>query len=294
MAAPAELRETAFTGAGLKVEPMVVNLTVAAQKPVRVTLRGGGGALRFYEEDPGNPGYALASDRGSAAVARFIPAGATNLTVHAGALRDRVDNGASVVQTVTVLISSTDPIYGRARAFEKTTAVTVLDVDESKIAVNKFMGRADPVTDGVVSTKARENAATFTFTAALTSRPHDAVRLELRGDVDAFASIAVDGADCGNRTVEPDHWMEPATYTLSVADDAVLSGDRNYSVWFVAASPDTNYDGVVSATMTCLVLEDDVAFATVSGKQLTVGAGVDGPTFGDGYWLTLSAPPRLL
>ena len=43
--------------------------------------------------------------------------------------------------------------------------------------------------------------------------------------------------------------------------------------------------------MTCQVIEDDVAFATVSGKTLTVGAGVDGPTFSDGYWITLSAPP---
>ena len=44
--------------------------------------------------------------------------------------------------------------------------------------------------------------------------------------------------------------------------------------------------------MTCQVIEDDVAFATVSGKALTVGAGIDGPTFGDGYWITLSAPPK--
>ena len=98
MAAPAELAEAAFTGTGLKVEHLVVNLTVPAVKPVRVTLRGGGrsgGALRFYDEDPDNPGYALTSDAGSTSVARWIPAGDTILTLAAGALRDRVDNGDS-------------------------------------------------------------------------------------------------------------------------------------------------------------------------------------------------------
>ena len=72
----------------------------------------------------------------------------------------------------------------------------------------------------------------------------------------------------------------------------VLDGNRNYKVQLRAVSNDTNYDGVTSATLTCVVLEDDVAFATVSGKKLTVGAGVDGPTFGDGYSITLSAPPK--
>ena len=69
----------------------MVNLTVPATEPVKVTLRGGGqsaSALRFYDEDPVNPGYALTSDAGSASVARWIPAGDTNLTVAAGALRD--------------------------------------------------------------------------------------------------------------------------------------------------------------------------------------------------------------
>ena len=294
MAAPRELAEAAFTGTGLKVEHLVVNLTVPAVKPVRVTLRGGGrsgGALRFYDEDPDNPGYALTSDAGSTSVAKWIPAGDTILTLAAGALRDRVDNGDSVAQSVTVFLSSTDPIYGRARGFEKTVSVNVLDVDESLIAVNKFLATTDPVTSGAITAKAKENAATFVFTAALTSLPFSAVRLEVEGDVDAFESISVDGADGTNRTIEPADWASAATYEFRVADDNVLSGDRNYSVWFVARSDDANYDSVRSATMTCQVIEDDVAFATVSGKTLTVGAGIDGPTFSDGYWITLSAPP---
>ena len=116
-------------------------------------------------------------------------------------------------------------------------------------------------------------------------------KVAFAGDVDAFESISVDGADGTTRTVEPADWASLATYTFRVADDAVLSGDRNYSVWFVARSADANYDGVRSPNMTCQVIEDDVAFATVSGKTLTVGAGINGPTFGDGYWITLSAPP---
>ena len=214
MAAPAELAEAAFTGTGLKVEHLVVNLTVPAVKPVRVTLRGGGrsgGALRFYDEDPDNPGYALTSDAGSTSVARWIPAGDTILTLAAGALRDRVDNGDSVAQSVTVFLSSTDPIYGRARGFEKTVSVHVLDVDESRIAVNKFLATTDPVTSGAITAKAKENAAAFVFTAALTSLPFSAVRLEVEGDVDAFESISVDGADGTNRTVEPADWASAAT-----------------------------------------------------------------------------------
>ena len=277
VAAPAELAEAAFTGTGLKVEHLVVNLTVPATERVKVTLRGGGrsgGALRFYDEDPDNPGYALVSDRGRAFITKSIPAGDTILTLAAGALRDRVNNGQSVVQTITVSLDSDDPIYGRERNFVGSFAVTVLDVDESLIAVNKFLATTDPVTSGAITAKAKENAAAFVFTAALTSLPFSAVRLEVKGDVDAFASISVDGADGGNRTVEPADWASAATYEFRVADDAVLSGDRNYSVWFVARSDDANYDGRRSATMTCQVIEDDVAFATVSGKALTVGAGI--------------------
>ena len=98
----------------------------------------------------------------------------------------------------------------------------------------------------------------------------------VEGDVDAFESISVDGADGGNRTVEPADWASLATYTFRVADDAVLSGDRNYSVWFVARSADANYDGVRSPNMTCQVIEDDIAFAQrlaeqTKGRVLFVG-----------------------
>ena len=64
----------------------------------------------------------------------------------------------------------------------------------------------------------------------------------------------------------------------------------NYQVQFETVAYDTNYDGVTSATLTCVVLEDDVAFATVSGKKLTVGAWCR--RTGDGYSITLSAPPK--
>ena len=145
----------------------------------------------------------------------------------------------------------------------------MLDADESLIAVNKFLATTDPVTSdaAALTAKAKENAATFVFTAALDALPFSAVRLEVKGDVDAFESISVDGANRGNRTVEPVDWASAATYEFRVADDAVLSGDRNYSVWFVARSDDANYDGRRSATMTCQVIEDDVAFATVAGKK---------------------------
>ena len=128
-AAPPLNWRAAFTGTGLKVEHLVVNLTVPATEPVHVSLsaweqggggfrgrrRKGGGALRFYDEDPDNPGYALVSDRGRAFVTKIIPAGDTILTLAAGALRDRVNNGQSVVQTITVSLDSDDPIYGRER-----------------------------------------------------------------------------------------------------------------------------------------------------------------------------------
>ena len=108
-----------------------------ATEPVRVSLsaweqggggfrgrrRKGGGALRFYDEDPDNPGYALVSDRGRAFITKSIPAGDTILTLAAGALRDRVNNGQSVVQTITVSLDSDDPIYGRERNFVGSVAV---------------------------------------------------------------------------------------------------------------------------------------------------------------------------
>ena len=181
-----------------------LNCTTAASSgasDVSVDARGGrsGGALRVDDEGPDNPGYALTSDAGRGSVAMWIPAGDTILTLAAGALRDRVNNGQSVVQTITVSLDSDDPIYGRERNFVGSFAVTVLDVDESLIAVNKFLATTDPVTSGAITAKAKENAATFVFTAALTSLPFSAVRLEVEGDVDAFESISVDGADgaCG-------------------------------------------------------------------------------------------------
>ena len=66
----------------------------------------------------------------------------------------------------------------------------MLDVDESLIAVNKFLATTDPSTSGAITAEAKENAATFVFTAALTSLPFSAVRLEVEGDVDAFEIIS--------------------------------------------------------------------------------------------------------
>ena len=188
-------------------------------------------------------------------------------------------------------LDSIDPNYACCR-FLETFGVDVIDVDESLISAGKFLSKIPPVTSGNVPLKRDENAATYVYTVALTSMPSAPVRLAVQGDVDAFESIEVDGVANASLTIQPEDWAATRTLSLHVADDNLLDGNRNYQVTLVAASKDANYDGVTSATLTSVVLEDDVAFATVSGKALTVGAGIDGPTFGDGYWITLSAPPK--
>ena len=172
--------------------------------------------------------------------------------------------------------------------------MTVLDVDESLIAVNKFLATTDPVTSAAaaLTAKAQENAAAFVFTAALTSRPFSAVRLEVKGDVDAFASISVDGADGTNRSVEPADWASAVAVRVQgrrrrrpLRRPQLLRMVRGALGRCQLRRPTLGYDDVPSHRGL------HVAFATVSGKTLTVGAGVDGPTFSDGYWITLSAPP---
>ena len=105
VAAPANLVEA--TVADLVVKNLTVRLHYAPSEDVEVRLRAYGAAataLRVYDEDPARRGYALASDPGSASATKVIPAGATTLTVMVGALRDRINNGASFSQSVDCLL----------------------------------------------------------------------------------------------------------------------------------------------------------------------------------------------
>ena len=228
VAAPANLVEA--TVADLVVKNLTVRLHYAPSEDVEVRLRAYGAAataLRVYDEDPARRGYALASDPGSASATKIIPAGATTLTVMVGALRDRINNGASFSQSVDVSLDSRDPNYACCR-FLETFRVDVIDVDESLISAGKFLSKIPPVTSGNVPLKRDENAATYVYTLALTSMPSAPVRLAVQGDVDAFESIEVDGVANASLTIQPEDWAATRTLSLHVADDNLLDGNRNY------------------------------------------------------------------
>ena len=209
-----------------------------------------------------------------------------------GALQDRVDRGESFSQLVEVEIDSEDDVNYAAPRFWTSFNVSIGDVDESHVASQIFLSAEAPAKEGTLDVAKDENAADFVFAVALTSVPSAPVRLELNGDVGAFEYVTVGGADARNRTVRPGDWADAATYVLTVADNDLLQGDRSHSVWLRAFSEDSRYDKILSAIWRCTVAEDDVAFVSVSGKHLTVGASADGPTFGDGYDVELSAPPN--
>ena len=186
------------------------------REDVEVKLRAYGAAsnaLRFYDEDPADPGYALASDPGSASATKIIPAGTTTLKVMVGALRDRINNGASFSQSVDVSLDSSDPNYACCR-FLETFGVDVIDVDESLISAGKFLSKIPPVTSGNVPLKRDENAATYVYTLALTSMPFAPVRLAVRGDVDAFESIEFDGVANASLTIQPEDWAAAQLLSL--------------------------------------------------------------------------------
>ncbi|KAH8076750.1 hypothetical protein JL721_774 [Aureococcus anophagefferens] len=203
--------------------------------------------------------------------------------------RDRVDRGASFVAAVDVAVASDgDANYAPGR-FASSHNVTVYDVDTSDLGA--WESRETRTDDGLFYAGEafdlfRDEGGTFTISVRLTSIPKNDVTVALRG-AGGFAAVE----PAANFTFEPEAWNVPHTVSLTAADDDLLTGDVVHRVYFESSSAAAAYDGLRSGAANLTVLENDVAYCTVSAKKLTVGANGDGATFGDAYFVSLSAAP---
>ncbi|KAH8056238.1 hypothetical protein JL722_7540 [Aureococcus anophagefferens] len=260
-------------------EAVVVTLRTTPAADVAVTYASDD--LWFYSS--------LASDEKASRMSTTFRPGDKNATVYASMRRDRVDRGASFVAAVDVAVASDgDANYAPGR-FASSHNVTVYDVDTSDLGA--WESRETRTDDGLFYAGEafdlfRDEGGTFTISVRLTSIPKNDVTVALRG-AGGFAAVE----PAANFTFEPEAWNVPHTVSLTAADDDLLTGDVVHRVYFESSSAAAAYDGLRSGAANLTVLENDVAYCTVSAKKLTVGANGDGATFGDAYFVSLSAAP---
>jgi len=135
-------------------------------------------------------------------------------------------------------------------------------------------------TDGLITT---EGGGTATFTVSLRSSPSDTVTIGLE------SSDPTEGAVSPTElSFDPDDAQLPRTVTVTGLDDALLDGDRAFTiVTSPAASADPDYAGLDPADVSVVNVNDDLPILAISDTALVEG---DVGTTSFGFTVTLSEP----
>ncbi|HVP09621.1 MAG TPA: hypothetical protein VMV94_00345, partial [Phycisphaerae bacterium] len=138
------------------------------------------------------------------------------------------------------------------------------------------------ITESDSSTDVTEGGTTDTYTVVLTSQP--------------IADVTVGISADGNTTLSPTtllftslNWSVPQTVSVTAADDFVAQGPRSSTISHSAASADTSYSGIVIASVTASVTDNDVAGVTIIESDGSTDVTEGGAT--DTYTVVLNSQP---
>lgn len=113
------------------------------------------------------------------------------------------------------------------------------------------------VTASAGSTDVSEGGETDTYALALSTRPTADVVITASGDGQ------VDGTP-GTVTFTPGNWKVPQTVTMTAVDDLVAEGTHTGTISHLAASADSNYNGVGVPAVLASVTDNDTAGIVVT------------------------------
>ena len=220
---------------------------------------------------------------GDTAVATVSPAtltfttGNTPQTVTVTGVDDNVDQTGNRSATITHVATSTDAKYNGITIASVTA--TVVDDDESGATINEL--------GGVSVTEASGAGRTDTYTVVLATLPSASVEITVTSGDTAKATVSP-----STLTFTTGNWNTPQAVTVTGVDDNVdQTGNRSATISHSATSTDTRYNGVVIASVTATVVDNDGAGVTINelgGVSVTEAAGA-GRT--DTYTVVLATLP---
>jgi len=202
-----------------------------------------------------------------------------NITVTA--VDDDIINAAGdLAVTITHAATSTDTRYQGIDV--APVKATVTDDDTAGLSITESNGSTQVVDDG----------STDSYTVVLDSRPASTVMVTVTSETPAALTVqgstGVAGASA-DLTFLPATWNTPQTVTVTgVADSVDNNGNRSVDITHTAASDDTNFEGV-SAKVTVVVRDDDVAGVTVTQSDGDTQVTDDGST--DSYTVQINTDP---
>ena len=203
--------------------------------------------------------------------------GNTPQTVTVTGVDDNVDQTSNRSATITHVATSTDTKYNGIIIASVTA--TVVDNDESGATINEL--------GGVSVTEAAGAGRTDTYTVVLATLPSASVEITVTSGDTAKATVSP-----STLTFTTGNWNTPQTVTVTGVDDNVdQTGNRSATISHSATSTDTRYNGVIIASVTATLVDNDGAGVTINefgGVSVTEAAGA-GRT--DTYTVVLATLP---
>ena len=203
--------------------------------------------------------------------------GNTPQTVTVTGVDDNVDQTSNRSATITHVATSTDTKYNGITIASVTA--TVVDDDESGATINEL--------GGVSVSEAAGAGRTDTYTVVLDTLPSASVEITVTSGDTAKATVSP-----STLTFTTGNWNTPQTVTVTGVDDNVdQTGNRSATISHSATSTDARYNGVIIASVTATLVDNDGAGVTINelgGVSVTEAAGA-GRT--DTYTVVLDTLP---
>ncbi len=188
---------------------------------------------------------------------------------------DDIDQSTDRTVSISHVATSEDTAYGGIEV--ASVSVTVEDDDEAGVTVTETEGATAVSEDGTV---------TDSYEVVLTSEPTQDVTIVFASDDTDVATV-----DTNTLTFTPGNWDQPQTVTVTGVDDDIdQSADRTVNISHVATSDDTAYNGILVASVSVTVSDDDMAGVTVTETEGGTTVSEDG-TVTDSYEVVLDTAP---
>ncbi len=184
-----------------------------------------------------------------------------------GVATDDSDNYGAVVGDVGDLNGD-----GRSEFFVSLTAAESSPIEDGEGAVFVYLSNVQ--TAGITATpmvglSTTESGGTDSFSVVLNAPPTADVTIGISSD-NSSEGIA----SPTTLTFTPANWMMPQTVTVTGVNDAVADGDTIYNILLAAAvSGDADYNGLTSAAVTIVNVDNDVPASVTVASTDTLESG---------------------
>jgi xanthine/CO dehydrogenase XdhC/CoxF family maturation factor len=200
-------------------------------------------------------------------------------TVTVTAVDDAVVEG-SHLSSLTHTASSTDPFYNNITIESISVGITDNDLEPDVSVILRETGDSTAVTESGPSSD--------TYTIVLDYQPTANVVITI--DPDTQTNLGSGTGVAVTRTFTTANWDTPQTITVTAVDDTTAEGTHLSTITHSVASTDTRYNGLAVSNITSIVLDNDVAGATVVQSGNSTDISEAGPT-SDSYTVVLKTRP---